>query len=132
MAPKGAEKCPKCGTVAHVGQMFCGVCGERLIFCQACGATNLAWGSFCHYCGKAVGVIPEGGSRPLIPSQVPLSLPKTNEELDNLVFKYLERHGGEISLSRASKELNISQLELSQSISRLQENGLIQRDTAPS
>jgi hypothetical protein len=132
MPQKGAEKCPKCGTVAQVGQMFCGVCGERLTFCQACGATNLAWGSFCHYCGKAVGVIRVSNSAPPIPSQVPLPLPKTNEELDNLVFKYLERHGGEISLSRASKELNISQLELSQSISRLQENGLIQRDPAPS
>jgi len=132
MPPKGAEKCPQCGTVAQAGQMFCGVCGARLAFCQACGATNLAWGSFCHYCGKAVAVIRVSNSAPQILSQVPSPQPKTNEELDNLVFEYLEKHAGEISLSRASKELNISQLELSQSISRLQEKGLIQRDPQPS
>jgi hypothetical protein len=132
MPPKGAEKCPKCGTVAQVGQMFCGVCGEGLTFCHTCGATNLAWGSFCHYCGRALGIVRESNTAPPIPSQVPLPLPRTNEELDNLVFKYLEEHAGEISLSRASNELNISQLELTQSISRLQEKRLIQRDTAPS
>jgi len=132
MPRKGGERCPKCGTVARVGQMFCGVCGERLAFCQACGATNLAWGTFCHYCGKALGVIGVGNSAPRIPSLAPLPPPRTNEEIDNLVFKYIEEHAGDISPSRASKELNISQGELSQSISRLQKSGLIQRETRPS
>ena len=132
MPRKGAERCPKCGTVAHVGQMFCGACGERLTFCQACGATNLASASFCHYCGNAVGAIRASSSAPRIPPQAPSPPPRTNEEIDNLVFKYIEEHAGDISPSRASKELNISQQELSQSILRLQKSGLIQRDAGPS
>jgi hypothetical protein len=56
---------------------------------------------------------------------------KTNDEVDKLVFKYLEEHRGEMSLSRASQELGILQVDLTQSISRLQRHRLIQREFPP-
>jgi len=135
MAPKSTQKCPQCGTVAQVGQNFCGFCRQRLTFCQVCSATNLAWSRFCHNCGKALGAPPavrEGAPRPSVPSQVPPARTvKTNDEIDKLVMNYLQEHRGEMSTSRASQELHISQVDLTQSISRLQGHGLIQREAPP-
>jgi len=55
MALKGsAQICPQCGVYTPAGQLFCGGCGQELIFCNLCGAANLAWSDFCHNCGKLV------------------------------------------------------------------------------
>ncbi len=48
-----------------------------------------------------------------------------NEKLDAMVLTYLENHGGEISVSIASRELGIPELELRKSLGRLSHKGVI-------
>lgn len=140
--------CPQCGAAAYPRQMFCGKCGQRLTSCKACGATNLISSGFCHSCGKPLMQPAQSPivGQPLIPSSgprretrsreipAPLSGPLTAQiptlNLDDRVLNYLSDHHGEISITRASQELSASLQQVTESLSRLQSKGLIQRESA--
>jgi hypothetical protein len=96
----GRRKIAARGTVAQVALVPCQNCGAGIPStagqCQACGAVQLRGQT-------AVGPDAEG--------------------LDNLVYDYILRRGGEISLSRASKELGFSVEELKRSTERLKKKG---------
>lgn len=137
--------CPQCGAVTAPGQVFCGKCGQRLAFCKACGATNLISSGFCHNCGGPLVqqqtarqplVTSDGVRRELPPPERPTSqvgplTPQTAVvSVDDGVLNYLSDHRGEISITRASQELGISLQQVTESLSRLQSKGRIQRDSA--
>jgi hypothetical protein len=67
----------------------------------------------------------------LPPPRVTITTPMTAEltpstsEIDDRVFRYIEAHGGEISLSRAASELSLAVAELQASIGRLRSAGLL-------
>ena len=67
----------------------------------------------------------------LPPPRVTITTPMTSEprpstaDIDDRVLKYIEDHGGEISLSRASSEIDITATELQAAIGRLRSSGLL-------
>jgi hypothetical protein len=67
----------------------------------------------------------------LPPPRVTITTPMTSEpfpspaDIDDRVLKYIEAHRGEISLSRASSELDITAAELQAAIGRLRSVGLL-------
>ncbi len=69
---------------------------------------------------------PPRGTR--IFSPPPLSDADRKETRDKLVLKYLENHGGEISIKQASNQLGISELALIESLNRLSARGSISRE----
>jgi hypothetical protein len=45
-------RCPKCGAQITVGQLFCGVCGQRFEYrCRHCGNSVADASGFCTSCG---------------------------------------------------------------------------------
>jgi hypothetical protein len=104
--------CPQCGTKTAPDQMVCGKCGKPLSSCTVCGTKNLAGQKFCHNCGKRLPV-PE-------PSET---------TIDERVLRYLAASkGGEISITRASQDLNIDRERLVESLTRLRNGGKIEID----
>jgi len=146
MSRKSVGICPRCGTSASFGQNFCGKCRERLTSCGICGAMNLASFPYCHNCGKrlvmAATVQPSptrappssaGNSteqqtmspaKPLVTSR---NLPESG--LDNRISQYLANHPGGVSVGRASEELGVDRDRLLASASRLQDKGLLQKES---
>ncbi|MEM2943015.1 MAG: hypothetical protein QXT81_06295, partial [Candidatus Bathyarchaeia archaeon] len=67
----------------------------------------------------------------LPPPRVTITTPMTVEftpstsEIDDRVFRYIEAHGGEISLSKAASDLSLAAAELQASIGRLRSAGLL-------
>jgi len=134
--------CPQCGLVTVPGQAFCGKCGRRLVSCKVCGATNLDSSGYCHNCGKSLSqqvqaparqpATPSQGvdstqspdSKPVVISQTPVLSPESR------ILDYLSEHHGEISITRASQELGVNIQLLTDTLSRLQSRGLIQRESA--
>ena len=137
--------CPQCGAVAIPGQVFCGKCGQRLALCKNCGATNLLSSGFCHNCGNPLTQQPtarqplvmtpsdvrNGPRPPERPiSQLGQSTPQTTTvSVDDSVLNYLSDHRGEISITRASQDLGLSLQQVTESLSRLQSKGRIQKDS---
>ena len=135
--------CPQCGLVAVPGQAFCGKCGQRLVSCRVCGATNLTSSGYCHNCGKSLSQTVQAPERPvpafgqsaqeapLSSTQKPLVTTQASVmSVDDRVLNYLSDHHGEISITRASQELGTNLQQLTDTLSRLQSKGLIQRDSA--
>ena len=133
--------CPQCGALVAPGQVFCGKCGQRLVFCKACGAINLTASGYCHSCGKPlvqvqtpIGPILTSSSSKEPRSPARQSAPITPQtpitSVDEWVLNYLSDHHGEISITRASQELSTSLQQLTESLSRLQSKGLIQKESA--
>ncbi len=149
MAQQNTQKCPQCGTAARQRQAYCGVCGQRLTTCSTCKAINLASSEFCHNCGKSL-IPPE----PSIETTSKASLPYVGVEsrqvtqagkpgptinvrmldttessdMDGHVLKYLEDHHGGISIRRTSTDLNVTTEQLIDSLTRLQQRGLIKKE----
>jgi len=71
--------------------------------------------------------------RPSIPPpRVTVTTPMRSEPpflptagIDDRVFKYIENHNGEISLSKASEEIGIELNELKEAVERLRNSGLL-------
>ncbi len=136
--------CPQCGTFAAQGLVFCGKCGQRLVSCKACGATNLISSGYCHNCGKPLSLEQVQASVSAIsaPSQtakgtalsdttaVPITTQTPGVTVDERTLNYLSDHHGEISITRASQELGTNLQQLTESLSRLQSRGLIQKEAA--
>jgi hypothetical protein len=137
--------CPQCGATAAPGQAYCGKCGQRLISCKACGATNLISSPFCHNCGSPLvqqpparqplatsnGARKELRSPDRLASQLGPLTPQTSAvSIDDGVLNYLSDHRGDISITRASQELGISLQQVTESLSRLQSKGRIQKESA--
>lgn len=137
--------CPQCGAASTPGQAYCGKCGQRLISCKACGATNLISSPFCHNCGSPLTQQPaarqplvtsDGAKKELRSPERPASqlgpiTPQTPAvSVDDSVLNYLSDHRGEISITRASQELGISLQQVTESLSRLQGKGRIQKESA--
>jgi len=139
-----AQKCPECGTVVLHPQSFCGECGQRLFPCPACKTINLASSDYCHRCGRVLGAS-EPASRPpvAIPTQAASMLQPSKPAsainvrvveterptgIDDRVLKYLEAHQGGISITRTSKDLDVTTDQLLECLTRLQTKGRIQRD----
>jgi len=119
--------CPQCGTVAALGQAFCGKCGQRLVRCGNCGVSNLSSSGYCHSCGRALAQQPARPSSPLGDSA---KAPGSLTNIDERVLNYLSDHHGEISITRASQDLGMSLQQLTDALSRLQSRSLIQKDSA--
>jgi ribosomal protein L40E len=81
-----------------------------LVFCQKCGAGIPSTAANCQACG-AVQVRGQTSAAPEV------------EKLDNRVYDYIVKRGGEISLSQASRELGFSVEELRLSTERLKRKG---------
>jgi len=139
-----AQKCPECGTAIVNPQSYCGQCGQRLLPCPACKTINLASSDYCHRCGRVLRVS-EPLSRPVVPiptqgaltlqppkptSTISVRVVQTEQStgIDERVLKYLEAHQGDISVTRTSKDLDVTTDQLIESLTRLQTKGLIQRD----
>jgi len=139
MVRKSVHICPNCGTTALHGQAFCGKCGRQLTACAFCDATNLAGSDHCHNCGKqltppimtgrpvvSVGDIPRADKlAPSVSSRISEHL---GRNIDADVFKYLEEHRGEISITRTANDLGVTLEQLVEALSRLQSKGVIQKD----
>jgi len=135
--------CPQCGLAAVPGQAFCGKCGSRLLSCKVCGATNLTSSVYCHNCGKSLSQQIQAPARQVAtPSQSvevtrlpstpkPIAISQTPVmSLETRILDYLSDHHGEISITRASQELGVNLQLLTDTLSRLQSRGLIQRESA--
>lgn len=72
---------------------------------------------------------PRSQERPTSPWG-PLTPQTTTVSFDDTVLNYLSDHHGEISITRASQELDTSLQQVTESLSRLQSKGLIQRESA--
>jgi ribosomal protein L40E len=81
-----------------------------LVLCQKCGAGIPSTAAICQACG-AVQVRGQTSAAP------------ETEKLDNQVYDYIVRRGGEISLSQASRDLGFSVEELRLSTERLSRKG---------
>jgi len=147
MGQRNVQKCPQCGTPILRPQSFCGECGQRLVACSNCRSINLASSDYCHSCGKPLKPAeppapvsgrmaaearpqavprPSAKKSPAIDVQVVDTVPIS--EMDDKVLKYLEEHQGGISISRTSRDLDITEDRLIESLTRLQTKGLIQRE----
>jgi len=129
--------CPQCGTAAALGQAFCGKCGRRLVRCGNCGLSNLTSSVYCHNCGKSLSQQPARPRSPLDESakEVPGALtPNATRtpvlNIEDHVLNYLSDRHGEISITRASQELGTNLQQLTDTLSRLQSRGLIQKESA--
>lgn len=132
--------CPQCGTAAVPGQAFCGNCGSRLVGCRTCGASNLTSSVCCHNCGKLLSQQIQAPARQVAPSQgvegprspdTPVVISQAPVmSLETRILDYLSDHHGEISITRASQELGVNLQLLTDTLSRLQNRGLIQRESA--
>lgn len=80
------------------------------IVCPKCGARVLGSAEFCQTCGAIL-------SRGRIPTTYDL------EAVDERVYEYIVKRYGEISLSRASKDLGLSVDEVKRSTERLKKKG---------
>lgn len=60
----------------------------------------------------------------------PITPQTPTTSVDEWVLNYLSDHHGEISITRASQELSTSLQQLTESLSRLQSKGLIQKESA--
>jgi len=121
--------CPECGVVAVPGQAFCGKCGRRLVSCRTCGSTNLASSGYCHNCGKSLAQL-STPARLAETETSPVATQTPVMSFEDRVLKYLSDHQGEISITRASQELGTNLQQLTDTLSRLQSRGLIQRESA--
>jgi hypothetical protein len=96
----GRRKIAAPGATAQVSLVLCQKCGAGIsstaAICQACGAVQV-WGR--------TSAAPEA------------------EKLDNQVYDYIVKRGGEISLSQASRDLGFSVEELRLSTERLRRKG---------
>ena len=81
-----------------------------LVLCQKCGAGIPSTAAICQACG-AVQV---RGQTSAVPEA---------EKIDNRVYEYIVKRGGEISLSQASRDLGFSVEELRLSTERLRRKG---------
>ena len=81
-----------------------------LVHCHKCGAMVPTYAEFCQSCGAAVVTGP------------PAELAGV-EGVDDLVYDYIVKRQGEISLSRASKDLGLSRDQLKASTERLKKKG---------
>jgi ribosomal protein L40E len=81
-----------------------------LILCQKCGAGIPSTAAICQACG-ALQV--RGQTAPALEA----------EKIDNRVYEYIVKRGGEISLSQASRDLGFSVEELRLSTERLRSKG---------
>ncbi len=77
-----------------------------LVACQRCGARVPSSAEYCHFCGASMAV-----ARAAEPADL--------EAVDEQVYQYILKRHGEISLSRASKDLGLSVDELKISTERL-------------
>jgi len=132
--------CPQCGVITVPRQAFCGNCGRRLVSCRVCGASNLASSGYCHKCGKSLlqvqvpaaiasnqkvdGTRAPETPKPIVISQTPVL------SIETRILDYLSEHHGEISITRASQELDVNIQLLTDTLSLLQSRGLIQRESA--
>jgi hypothetical protein len=64
---------------------------------------------------------------------VPTPMPNlvAGQSLDERILSYVEGHHGEISISRASYEIGVTESELKESLSRLSEKGVIRSEGNP-
>jgi len=135
--------CPQCGVVAVPGQAFCGKCGSRLLSCKVCSATNLTSSVYCHSCGKSLSQQNQAPARQVAPpsqniegtqlpsASKPVAISQTPVmSLETRILDYLSDHHGEISITRAAQELGVNLQLLTDTLSRLQSRGLIQRESA--
>jgi len=81
-----------------------------LIECQSCGAKVPSSAEYCQYCGA-------------LRSRRSVAVPSEKEALDERVYEYIVKRHGEISLSRASRDLRVSIEELKDSTERLKKKG---------
>jgi ribosomal protein L40E len=81
-----------------------------LVLCQKCGAGIPSTAAICQACG-ALQMRGQAASVPEV------------EKIDNRVYDYIVKRGGEISLSQASKDLGFSVEELRLSTERLRRKG---------
>jgi len=80
------------------------------VICQKCGAGVPTCAEYCQTCGATL-------------AQVRVVETTDTETLDERVYDYIVKRGGEISLSRASKDLGLSVDEIRRSTERLRKKG---------
>ena len=90
--------------------------------CPTCGALTPRDALSCVHCGAAFG-------RPVdVAPPRPAPIPRVSQH-DEAVYRYIVEKTGEISLSKASADLQIPIPELQASIRRLEDSGKISRDS---
>jgi len=91
----GQGSCPQCGAHTFAGQRLCGGCRQELIFCNLCGAANLAWYDFCHNCGRAVGSktveLPRKPTPPVVQPAVVAAKEDLVKPIQSLEYPQIER-----------------------------------------
>ena len=95
--------------------------GVSLARCPKCGALTPRKAAACVHCGTAFG------QRAEMPVPRVTPVPMVSEH-DEIVYRYVVEKRGEISLSKASTDLQMTLLELQASIRRLEDSGKISRE----
>jgi len=91
--------------------------------CPECGALTPSDGAACVHCGTAFGPGVEA------PAPRAARAPRVLQR-DEIVYRYVVEHMGEISLAKASAELHMTSSELQASIRRLEGSGKLSRDVS--
>jgi predicted amidophosphoribosyltransferase len=89
--------------------------------CPKCGALTPSDGVACVHCGTAFGRGAE------VPTLQATRTPRVSQR-DEIVYRYIVENMGEISLSKASTDLDMTASELQVSIRRLEDSGKLSRD----
>lgn len=135
-SPAARKYCPQCGAEIPLDATFCLKCGTLTIspikYCPKCGSEIPLDARFCPKCRtRTPSPTPptpsEAGikaieAKPVVKSLVVETPPS---DLDLLVYDYIVRHGGTISMSQAAENLGVSVEELKASIRRLLNQGRI-------
>ena len=95
--------------------------GPSLVRCPSCGALTPREHASCVHCGTTFGH-PAEIARPKVAATSQVS------ERDDLVYRYIVGNEGEISLVKASADLNMTLPELQASIRRLEDTKRITRE----
>lgn len=95
--------------------------GPTLVRCPSCGALTPREYASCVHCGTTFGQRADM-TRPRV-----TVTPQVSQQ-DDLVYRYIVGNKGEISLGKASADLNVTLPELQASIRRLENTGRIMRE----
>jgi hypothetical protein len=95
--------------------------GPTLVRCPSCGALTPRGYASCVHCGTTFGQLAD-----MTRSRVTVT-PQVSQQ-DDLVYRYIVGNKGEISLGKASADLNVTLQELQASIRRLENTRRIMRE----
>lgn len=101
------------------------ICGGLIAFGFGLGYGIAIIGGLVSIAGGIVGY-PRKETTTQPPRKAPARRAEPETGADKMVFDYIQDHGGEISISRASKDLGLSEKELKSIIKRLKRKGRLE------